>query len=323
MKETSVNSVGMFSRKRKKRRIASNDPLPTPKVFQNEDLMGEIVEYLDGKSILFAMVYVSKMLRPRLTYQHAVHCAMATAKGGRRMRSLATLIRKGCIYTPSPMRILRLGMGKRCERCNTTKTNTINSLGLFLCRSCTNGIVSEIKFHEGRAEESCALVRAAIEDERCAKRVQRFRRKKRPKYYLYSGVAPFVDGAGEKSGPHVSLISLSNLTAAAFSKTCPSPKVFDKFFGEARADDLHRSKIPSILKAIGVVRYCHLGILDRMGPRTRWNHSSDWKVLIRWANGERTWESLALFAEDDFDTCVSYAKNHGLFDTKGWEGFRR
>ena len=108
------------------------------------------------------------------------------------------VIRKGCIYTPSPMRILRLGMGKRCERCNTTKTNTINSLGLFLCRSCTNGIVSEIKFYEGRAEESCALVRAVIEDERCAKRVQRFRRKKRSRYSIYSGITQFVDGAGEK-----------------------------------------------------------------------------------------------------------------------------
>lgn len=323
MKESNDNSVGMFSWKRKKRRIASNDPLPTAMVFQNEDLTSVIVEYLDGKSILFAMVYISKMLRSLVTYQHAVSCAMATPKGERRMRSLATLIRKGCIYTPSPMRILRLGMGKRCERCNRTKTNHINSLGLFLCRSCTNGIVSEIKFHEGRAEETCSLVRAVIEDERCAKRVLRFQRKKRPRYSLYSGVAPFIDGAGEKSGPHVSLLSLSNQTATASSKTCPSPKVLDKFFQEAREDDLHQNKIPSILKAIDFVRYNHLGILDRMSPRTRWNHSSDWKVLIQWANGERTWESLKRFAEDDFDTCVSYAKDHGLFDTKGWEGFRR
>lgn len=298
----------------KKRKVTSNNPGLTRMFFGNEDLVGNIVKFLDGKSILFGMGSVSKIVKSRLTHKHAVCCAMTTPSGRRRMQNLANLIRRGCIYTPSPMRILRLGMGKRCEICNRTKTNDVNSLGLFLCRSCTHGIICEIKPHND-------FGRVVIKDERCAKRILWSRKKKRPRYFVYSGMNPFVDGAGEKIGPLAVLFHhIKNMSSVNYY---PSSKTFDKIFENSRVDDRYRSKASSILKAAEFVpKYIHLGILEHIGPRTRWNYSSEWKVLVQWEKGERTWEPLTRFAEDDFDTCVSYANDHKLIYTKGWERFR-
>ena len=280
-------------------------------VFRNDGLLGEIVQYLDAESILFSMLYLSGRVQSILTHDHAVRCVMSTKSGKRRLLYHKYLIQQRCIYTPSPIRMLRIGMGKRCERCNSKKTNTLNGLGLFLCHSCTQGITTEVKLHGEKSEEMNSLIGVAINDKRCSKVVRSGWKKNRKlsRHFMHSGPAPFLDSGTEKSGP---LVSLTNLTAA-------SSKSFGEIYKDACAGDHYRNKIPSILQAVEgfVQKYIHLGILDHR------SHSSGWKIRIQWKNGDRTWESLTDFAEDDFETCLSYAREKNLLDMHGWRWLRR
>jgi hypothetical protein len=330
-KTTAGKMVGINHNKSKKRRIESNDRMSsrtrlqrstvsTLAVFQNEDLMGEVAEYLDAKTLLFTMVAISKTVRPRISHEHAMRCAMATKRGRKRMQHLMSLIRKDCIYTPSPMRILKLATGRRCEKCNRTQTNNLNALGLFLCTSCISTMVTEAKSHGEQAH--MPLFRAAIDEDRCAKLVRTD--KKTVQYFMYAENTPFHDRANEKVGP---LMSLGNLTSAANLETPPSPEILIEILESVSADDPYRSKIPLILEACETLhpmgqKYNHLGIVDHSGP-FRGVFRSMWQVLVQWENGERTWQPLTQFAMDDFESCASYARDHDLIDTKGWKRFRR
>ena len=310
--------------KSKKQRIERNNgmsprtrlqisTLSTLAVFENDDLMGEVAEYLDAKNLLFAMVVISKRVRPRISYEHAIRCAMATERGRRRMQHLTNLIREGCIYTPSPMRILKLATGRRCENCNRTQTNKINGLGVFFCTSCILPMVKEAKPRGEQSVTHVSLFLAAIHEDRCAKLIRSA--KKTLQYFMYTGITPFRDRENEKVGP---LVSVANLTAV------PSSVTLIEILESVSADDPYRSKIPSILEACEKFHpmgktYNHLGIVDHSGPFRR---RSMWQVLVQWENGERTWQPLTQFAMDDFESCESYAKDHGLLDTLGWRRFR-
>jgi hypothetical protein len=322
--ESGKNGVGNHQNKSKKQKIERNNGSPrtrlqrstvsTLAVFENNDLMSEVAEYLDAKTLLFAMVAISKRVRPRISYEHAMRCAMATERGRRRMQHLTNLIQQGCIYTPSPMRILRLATGRRCENCNRTQTNNLNDLGVFFCTTCILPMVKEAKPCGKQAVTHLSLFRAAIDEDQCAKFIRSA--KKVLRYFMYTGITPFRDRANEKVGP---LVSLADLIAA------PSSATLDEILESVSADDPYRPKIPLILEACEKFHpmgktYNHLGIVDHSGPfRAR----SMWQVLIQWENGERTWQPLTQFAMDDFESCESYAKDHGLLDTLGWRRFRR
>ena len=278
-------------------------------VFQNNDLLGNILVYLDDKTILFSMLFVSKAVELQLTHEHVIRCAMANPSGMRRITSLVRLLQQGSIYTPSPLRILRISVGKRCERCNCKKTNNLNNFGLFLCRLCTKRITTEIKLHAAEKSRN-RLVLRAIYDERCAKIVRYansnrgLRRKKAVRYIFYSSLNPFRDLGEENVGPLLS-----------FSKLLLSDS-FDELFEIAHTSDPHRTKIPSILQAYKNFspRYDHNGIIDHCKSK-----SLAWRILILWENGERTWESLTDFAEDDLESCLSYARKNNLLHLTGWK----
>ena len=308
-----LKKASRVAKKRNESMIEIKGPVSTlpQTVFRNDGLLGEIVQYLDAESILFSMLYLSGRVQSILTHDHAVRCVMSTKSGKRRLLYHKYLIQQRCIYTPSPIRMLRIGMGKRCERCNSKKTNTLNGLGLFLCHSCTQGITTEVKLRGEQSEEMNSLIGVAINDKRCSKVVRSGWKKNRKlsRHFMHSGPAPFLDSGTEKSGP---LVSLTNLTAA-------SSKSFGEIYKDACAGDHYRNKIPSILQAVDgfVQKYIHLGILDHR------SHSSGWKIRIQWKNGDRTWESLTDFAEDDFETCLSYARENNLLDKPGWRWLRR
>jgi hypothetical protein len=70
-------------------------------------------------------------------------------------------------------------------------------------------------------------------------------------------------------------------------------------------------------------KFCR--IRTHQGP----SHTSDkdykritFNVLVKWENGETTYEPLDLIASDDPVTCVAYGKQHGLLDTPEWKCFR-
>lgn len=285
---------------------------PTLAVLQNRDLMGEIVEYLDTETILFVVPVIAKVIGPHISYEHALRCAMNKGKGKRRVQQITNLIQKGCIYPPSPMRILRLSAGRRCEVCNRTRTCDVNDMGLFFCRSCTLERVAEVKL-KGESAKTKFLIRATMDEESCAKIVTET--KKMLRYFMYDGKTPFVDRAGEKAGP---IVSLTDLKAG----------VRTKLFESASADDTRRHPTQQILEACEKILlskakiYNHLGINDHAGPF--WGTAqSMWKVLVQWENGERTWQPLTQFGMDDPESCAMYASDRGLLDTKGWRRFRK
>lgn len=168
-------------------------------------------------------------------------------------------------------------------------------------------------------EEAKSLYRAVANEGGCAKIVRSI--KATPRYFVYAGNGSYVDGTGEIAGPLLSLATLQNFTSAhpldALTKNIGS------ILQSARGNDVHRGRIPDIRSAYeeslpGPRKYNHLGIFDHAGP---FQHSK-WRVLIHWENGERTWQPLSLFAIDDFESCATYAREHGLLETKGWKRFR-
>jgi hypothetical protein len=48
-----------------------------------------------------------------------------------------------------------------------------------------------------------------------------------------------------------------------------------------------------------------------------------WYVLIRWASGLTSWNSLATTKADDPITVAMYAKRNNLLDTDGWGGLKK
>jgi hypothetical protein len=45
-------------------------------------------------------------------------------------------------------------------------------------------------------------------------------------------------------------------------------------------------------------------------------------VLVEWENGEITTEPLLVIAANNHVTCAAYAREHDLFDIKGWKRFQ-
>ena len=300
-----------------------HDPTSTARqdVFRNNDLLSIIMDYLDAKTILFSMLLVSKAVEQQLTYEHAVRCTMTNSRGVRRMMSLRDLLQQGCIYAPSKLRILRLSIGKRCERCNCTKTNNLNNLGLFFCRSCTEAITTEVKLHLAKKRHSKLILRA-LDDERFAKIVRHSSvsnragsAKKVVRNIVKSGQIPVHDSGNEKAGP---LLSFSKLLWARSES-------FDEVYEEAITSDPRRTKIPSILRACKKFspKYDHHGIVSHMQPLEGWNKSLNWMISVLWENGEHTWESLVDFAEDDLESCLLYARKRNLLHRDGWKELQK
>lgn len=351
-------------------------------VFRNEDLMYKVSEFLDTETLLFGLAAVSKTtMRPHITHELAVRCAIATRKGRRRLQDLVDLIRNDGIYTPSPMRILRLATGKRCELCNVTLTNKINDLGLFLCRWCTSKIIIEARSPVGPAKKDLHSILKNLSLQRgiVYAGLATIVRQGPHRIYVYARSAPFVDSAGEKVGPLLPHLMTNPITASSSKSSLSSDDLFNAIYSraaqldclryeqwvhnreardsislrfpakviaapnsancltsgelfftsllqESRAKDHHRPKISAILDAYERFRpriqiYHHFGIVDHSGPFFGGKRSM-WNVLVEWENGERTWRPLTDFAEDDFESCASYARDHGLLDTKGWRRFR-
>jgi len=78
----------------------------------------------------------AKSLRAHLRHEHVVRSALLHGSSAKTsMEKLVRLIRERQIWTPSPLRMLRLVNGKRCERCNYPNILSVSSdFGLFLCR---------------------------------------------------------------------------------------------------------------------------------------------------------------------------------------------
>jgi hypothetical protein len=156
-----------------------------------------IMSFLDVKSLLQFVSCSKRTISSSpdeaiLTHEHVVRSTLITGgidakKTVEEVISLA--LEKRSVFLPSPLRLLRLANGKRCERkqcCSSLINGSIRpGYGLFLCWNC---LVDETK--------AVKISHPMIKDRRTAKIVYN------KKAYVLA--RPYTDIGGERAGPILS-----------------------------------------------------------------------------------------------------------------------
>jgi hypothetical protein len=210
-----------------KRQQSSNVPA-FPNFLLNRDVATEIFAFLDVKT-LYNITMSSKEAMGLLRHEHVVRSALF--QGGRTKTSverLVPLIERRSIWIPSPIRMIRLVNGKRCERCNKARVNFVSeSYGTFFCfHGCTVKIstrgVSMNKKWSPYIVDQPRLAKAGYES----------------KAYIWK--SPYTDLAGEKCGPLISMLELEGVMAGKGT--------MDDILKEKDAVDPHASAVSEIVK---------------------------------------------------------------------------
>ncbi|KAI2502396.1 hypothetical protein MHU86_12053 [Fragilaria crotonensis] len=132
----------------------------------------------------------------RINHDHVVTSALQS--GGQAKRTAIQVLERALpstnnapsdasIHLPSPLRLLRLVNGTRCESraCMSAVTTPSPHFGLFLCWDCFLGITTEIDLHH-----------EALATERRMSRLYRWN--------AHVLTIPFTDASGERAGPIIS-----------------------------------------------------------------------------------------------------------------------
>ncbi|CAJ1931439.1 unnamed protein product [Cylindrotheca closterium] len=102
------------------------------------DALGLVMEFLSPRQ-LFNLAFSCKTLQARITTPLVVKSALI--HGGlpkQSMTELYQLMSNKAMHAPSPLRLLRLVNGKRCEFCRKSRVNIVRpKLGVFACWNCT------------------------------------------------------------------------------------------------------------------------------------------------------------------------------------------
>ncbi|CAH0370501.1 unnamed protein product [Pelagomonas calceolata] len=168
----------------------------------NEDVLmthvAPCLSYMD----LFSLVKTTKEMRSRLTHEHSLTAVLLNAddKFGKNakatIRNVMDLYEKGKIHKPSPMRLLRLANGKRCEMgppCDTPEARKVVKTrpdwGLFCCWPHTVGGSAEISL----SKKSLKTWGATVGDPRTCQHSMS------NKTFLWK--KPMTAADGEKIGP--------------------------------------------------------------------------------------------------------------------------
>lgn len=159
-------------------------------LFGCADVVSVIFSFLEIRGLL-RFVCVSKGFKSLLSYDHVVRATMLS--GGFPMTSLERMIppiRERKIWIPSPLRLLRVVCGKRCEQCNKPTRFVCGSFGVFLCADkCLNGNTKLLR----RSKQWMPYLSAP--------RVLLGPRKG-PRYsHMYLLKSPLTDTSGENIGP--------------------------------------------------------------------------------------------------------------------------
>lgn len=95
----------------------------------NVELSGLVMDFISSPKDLYNVAMINKVTMRALTTTMVVRCAMF---GGTRqykcIQMLQKLMAKHSIYPPSPLRLIRLVNGKRCEFCNNESPRRQNDL---------------------------------------------------------------------------------------------------------------------------------------------------------------------------------------------------
>ena len=174
----------------------------------NEDVLmthvAPCLSYMD----LFSLVKTTKQMRSLLRHEHALTAVLLNAddKFGKNakatIRNVLSLYAEGKIHKPSPMRLLRLANGKRCEvgpPCDTPEARKVVKTrpdwGLFCCWPHTVGASVEISL----SKKSLKTWGATISDPRTCQHSMS------NKTFLWK--KPMTAADGEKIGPIITATS--------------------------------------------------------------------------------------------------------------------
>ncbi|KAL7460029.1 hypothetical protein ACHAXS_000497, partial [Conticribra weissflogii] len=101
------------------------------------DALTIVLEFLSPPD-LFNAAFLSKTLQGAVTTRMVVKSALLHGGYAKRtMKELRSVTTSNSIHVPSPLRLLRLSCGKRCEVCFSDKVNFVRpGWGLFACWTC-------------------------------------------------------------------------------------------------------------------------------------------------------------------------------------------
>mmetsp|Transcript_35725 Transcript_35725/g.86453 ORF Transcript_35725/g.86453 Transcript_35725/m.86453 type:complete len:571 (-) Transcript_35725:2069-3781(-) len=101
------------------------------------DALCLVMEFLSPRQ-LYNLAFSCKTLRGFITTPLVVRSALIHGGHAKQtMKELYDLMSEQSMHAPSPLRLLRLVNGKRCEFCNTCQVHHVRpELGVFACRTC-------------------------------------------------------------------------------------------------------------------------------------------------------------------------------------------
>ncbi|CAJ1963755.1 unnamed protein product [Cylindrotheca closterium] len=106
------------------------------KLFGCADVVAILFSFLDLRQLLL-LACTSRGVEATLEYGHVVRATMLS--GGYPQTSLERMlgpVRERKIWVPSPLRLLRVVCGKKCEVCNVPTRYVCKAFALFLCENC-------------------------------------------------------------------------------------------------------------------------------------------------------------------------------------------
>lgn len=120
----------------------------------NLELTRRVMEYIQDPKDLYKVALLTKSTQRAITVEIVVRCAMF--HGGKAYRTIEimySLMAKRAIYPPSPLRLLRLIFGKRCEFCNNDPVLRQNESSYFFPRYCKEAKGNRLKRLSGKKNE--------------------------------------------------------------------------------------------------------------------------------------------------------------------------
>ena len=202
----------------------------------SEDALLQVMAFV-GPRELYRMAFTCKTLRDAVTTPLVVKSAMIQGGGGARdcMKAINDLMARQAIHIPSPLRLLRLVNGKRCEFCNGTQLVHNGSawrLGVFGCRACledrmvaASDPLGDKAWVSDWSEDAYYVVALPHPRVMCWRdRVKEFKNKKRAHLWKEGAAAA---GLGEAIGPLISFEELKLFLATA--KECADKVTSENF----------------------------------------------------------------------------------------------
>jgi len=185
--------------------------LKTDNATLSEDALSIVLEFLAPKELM-SMAFTCKGLRSKISTRLVCRCALMHSDfAGRTIHELYILMKRKAIHVPSPLRLLRLINGKRCECCQREKVNFIRNqgFGVFFCWDCVKASTAKLNTATQRVQRNPRYAELLGHPRVLMEHFNGGR-----KYFCWS--RQFVSCCGEICGP---LVTYDDIQTTASAKT--------------------------------------------------------------------------------------------------------